>query len=254
MAQIDWTKLTDEKTGDSEFKAKMDSVQEPELTHLSEPHVPCILLLDTSGSMNSNGKIDELNNALADFKEQVCQNSLSAKRVDVCVIEFNSTVNVTVPFCPIMSFNPPKLTARGATNMADGIRYALEAAQKQVHRYHSVGIDCFKPFVLMITDGYPTQEMNGIPQLIAAREEQGRYGHLRFHAFGVEGADMDLLATLTHRVLAIDNNAFGEVFNWTAASMQIISQSSVGNEEYKKDISKNMYAYDPNKKEVPWNN
>lgn len=225
MAQIDWRKLTDEKKGDEEVRKILDSVSETEITDLSEPHVPCILLLDTSGSMNSENKINELNNALSDFKEQVCQDKLSAKRVDVCVIEFNSTVSVIVPFCPILKFNPPTLTAKGATNMADGIRYALEAAQKQIHRYHSLGVECYKPYIIMITDGYPTQEMDGIPELIAAREEQGRYGHLKFHAFGVKGADLDLLTRLTKRTAAVKDNAFGAIFNWVSKSMQIVSHS-----------------------------
>lgn len=60
----------------------------------------------------------------------------------------------------------------------DGIRFALEAVHKQVSRYHAAGIDCYKPFVLMITDGAPTEDMAGIAELIAAREGEGRYGHL----------------------------------------------------------------------------
>ncbi|MBR3430900.1 MAG: VWA domain-containing protein [Clostridia bacterium] len=218
---------------------------------VSEPHVACCLLVDTSGSM-SGSKIDELNKALRDFGPIVCEDPLSAKRVDVCVIEFNTDVNVVTPFCPIRQFNPPTLKAGGGTQMATAIRYALEAVHEQVHKYHEAGVECYKPFVLMITDGEPTESVAGIEKMIAAREGSGRYGRLRFHAFGVKGANMDLLSKLTHRTLAISNDAFGEIFNWASKSMQAISHSTPAENVAGADITANMHAYDPVTKKLPW--
>ncbi len=222
------------------------------LDFLSEPHVACCLLVDTSASMSTQGKIDELNQALRNFKETVCRDTLSARRVDVCVISFSTTVEVVTPFCPIMQFVPPTLTASGSTSMGAGIRYALEAVHEQVRRYHDTGVECYKPFILMITDGMPTDDMTDIELLIAQRESEGRYGHLRFHAFGVQGADMTLLARLTKRVLAINNNAFDEIFNWASKTMQIISHSRTSDVVTGSNLTENMYAYDPATKKVPW--
>lgn len=222
------------------------------LDFLSEPHVACCLLVDTSASMSTQGKIDELNRALRNFKETVCRDTLSARRVDVCVISFSTTVEVVTPFCPIMQFVPPTLTASGSTSMGAGIRYALEAVHEQVRRYHDTGVECYKPFILMITDGMPTDDMTDIELLIAQRESEGRYGHLRFHAFGVQGADMTLLARLTKRVLAINNNAFDEIFNWASKTMQIISHSRTSDVVTGSNLTENMYAYDPATKKVPW--
>ena len=219
---------------------------------VSEPHLACCLLVDTSGSMSVGGKIDELNKALRDFGPVVCEDPLSAKRVDVCLIEFNTDVHVVTPFCPIRQFNPPPLKAYGATRMATAIRYALEAVHEQVHRYHEAGVECYKPFVLMITDGEPTESVAGIENIIAAREGSGRYGHLRFHAFGVKGANMDLLSKLTHRTLAISNDAFGEIFNWASRSMQAISHSTPAENVAGAAITANMHAYDPATKKLPW--
>lgn len=218
----------------------------------SEPHLACCLLVDTSGSMGG-AKIQELNEALHHFKETVCADPLSAMRVDICVIEFNTNVNVVTPFCPIKQFVPPTLSAYGGTSMGKGIRYALEAVHEQVHKYHSMGIDCFKPFVLMITDGCPTDDVDDIPALIQDREERGRFGKLRFHAFGVKGADMDLLSTLCKRYLAIDNNAFDQIFNWASESMQIISNSQTADPVVSPNLKADMHVYDPITKKVPWN-
>lgn len=253
MAQIDFNVL---KNGDVTVESEIKKVNEQsptgnQLVYLTEPHVACCLLVDTSGSMSGN-KIAELNAALADFKKTVCEDELSAKRVDVCVIEFNTDVRVVSPFCPITQFQPPQLTAYGNTSMGKGIRYALEAVHEQVRKYHSVGVECYKPFILMITDGYPTDDVSGLGELISDRESQGRFGHLRFHAFGVQGADMERLASLSHRVMAIKNNAFKSVFNWASQSMQCISHSRTTESALGADPSDDMVPYTPGSK-LPWN-
>ena len=254
MAQIDFNVLKNPDRIDDQVRDRVKkTIAEnggTRMDYLSEPHVACCLLVDTSGSMNSNGKINQLNAALRDFRETVCADPLSRMRVDICVIAFASDATIVTPFCPITQFVPPTLTAHGETCMAKGIRFALEAVHEQVSKYHAAGVECFKPFVLMITDGYPTDETAGIENLIAARESQGRYGHLRFHAFGVKGANMDLLARLTKRVLAIDKNAFNEIFNWASRTMQIISHSRTSDTITGADLTSNMYVYTG--KTVPW--
>ena len=205
--------------------AEVSAQTDPEF--LTEPHLACCLLVDVSGSMNRDGKIDQLNQALAQFREQVCEDSLSAKRVEVCVISFGSTVKVETPFINVSRFQAPSLHAGGMTAMGAGIRRALEEVHARCHLYHQMGIECFKPFVMMITDGVPTDDMHGIRELIDEKEKQGSYGHLRFHAFGVEGADTDMLYTLTERVMAVKNNNFGSAFNWASKTMQTISHSHV---------------------------
>jgi uncharacterized protein YegL len=39
-----------------------------EIAYPQQPHCPTILLLDTSGSMNISGKIDDLNSGIKTFK------------------------------------------------------------------------------------------------------------------------------------------------------------------------------------------
>ena len=253
MSQIDWDRIVADADNEARKKVQKESENgQNSLDFISEPHVACCLLVDTSGSMQGS-KIDELNRALQHFKKDVCADPLSAKRVDVCVVEFNSKASIVTPFCPIAKFKPPTLSAHSTTAMATGLRYAIEAVHDQVSRYHAAGIECYKPFVLMITDGEPTEDMEGIAKLISARESQGRYGHMRFHAFGVKGANMDFLSTLTHRVLAVNNNAFMEIFDWASKSMQIISHSKPTDNVLESNLGPNMEPYNPVEKKVPWN-
>ena len=221
--QVDWNDII--TGGDNDIIDNPPPSADP--VFVTEPHLACCLLVDTSGSMAKDGKITQLNNALAKFKEQVCTDSLSAKRVEVCVISFGSQVKIETPFVNVQSFTAPVLTASGMTPMGEGIRYALETVHQRCHEYHQMGIECFKPFVMMITDGIPTDDVSGAKALIDDRENSGSFGHLRFHAFGVEGADTDMLYTLTNRVMAVKNNNFASAFNWASKTMQTISHSHV---------------------------
>ena len=219
--QVDWNDIITE--GDHDVVKEIPQNSDPE--YVTEPHLACCLLVDVSGSMSQNGKIDQLNDALAQFRDQVCTDSLSAKRVEVCVISFGTKVKIETPFVNVSSFSAPVLSAGGLTSMGEGIRYALEVVHQRCHEYHQTGIECFKPFVMMITDGIPTDDVSGVKALIDDRENSGSYGHLRFHAFAVEGADTDMLYTITNRVMAVKNNNFANAFNWASKTMKIISHS-----------------------------
>ena len=65
-----------------------------------------------------------------------------------------------IKFINISRFEAPVLRASGMTPMGEGIRYALEEVRQRCHLYHQMGIECFKPFVMMITDGIPTDDVS----------------------------------------------------------------------------------------------
>src|SRR5579871_3673671 len=81
-----------------------------------EPRCPCILLLDTSGSMAGNS-IEQLNDGLAVFKNDLITDTLSAKRVEVAIMTFGGEVRTLCDFTTAQQFNPPFLTAGGDTTM-----------------------------------------------------------------------------------------------------------------------------------------
>src|SRR5215510_16251365 len=80
-----------------------------------EPRCPCLLLLDTSGSM-AGAPISELNAGLVTFKDELAADSLAMKRVEVAVITFGP-VKVESSFHTASNFFPPRLQASGDTPM-----------------------------------------------------------------------------------------------------------------------------------------
>src|SRR4030081_1558405 len=81
-----------------------------------EPRCPCILLLDTSGSMKG-APLDALNAGLQTYRNDLGKDPLAARRVEVAVVTFNSEVTVVQDFVTADQFDPPVLNAQGMTHM-----------------------------------------------------------------------------------------------------------------------------------------
>jgi uncharacterized protein YegL len=189
-----------------------------------EPRVPCVLLLDTSGSMQGD-PIRELNSGLVGYKDHLAADPLASKRVEVAVVTFGP-VNVMVDFTTAEQFVPPQLEADGATPMGEAIVKAIEmvSARKQVYRQN--GIAFYRPWIFMITDGAPTDSW----EEAARRVKEGEAAKaLSFWAVGVEGADLDKLKKIaTREPIKLKGLRFRDLFQWLSNSQQSVSRSTVG--------------------------
>ena len=152
----------------------------------SEPRCPCILLLDTSGSMKGQ-PIQALNEGLHAFGSAIASDSLASRRVEIAIVTFDTEVNVAQDFVTADQFVPPTLTAQGSTNMGGGIAQALLLLEQRKSSYKVNGIPYYRPWVFMITDGAPDPGYEGAAREIQSSEENKK---IAFFAVGVEGADM----------------------------------------------------------------
>lgn len=191
-----------------------------------EPHMACVLLLDTSGSMYGDA-IDSLNRAINDFKEQTSMDELAQKRVDIAIIEFNDTARVVQDFTPLSQMQSVTLSASGCTAMGAGINLAIDKVKERNRFYNSMGTPCFKPWIFMITDGAPTDDIESARQRIIDEESKGTHGKLKFWAVGVPGYSKETLTSLTKRCIALNEANFNGIFNWLSESMVTISVSRV---------------------------
>ena len=178
-----------------------------------EPHMACVLLLDTSLSMRG-APIASLNKAIQDFKEQTSMDELAQKRVDIAIIEFNDTARVVQEFTPLPQMQPITLSATGCTAMGAGINLAIDKVKERNHFYNDMGTPCFKPWIFMITDGTPTDDISSARQRILDDESKGAHGKLKFWAVGVPGYSKDVLTSLTKRCIELDKANFKGIFDW----------------------------------------
>ena len=113
-----------------------------------EPRCPCVLLLDVSGSM-AGQPINELNEGIQLFWQEVSKDPLASKRVEVAVVAFSSGVEVVQDFATIENSQPPVLEAGGATAMGSGILTALDMLRSRKEVYRRNGISYYRPWIFL---------------------------------------------------------------------------------------------------------
>jgi uncharacterized protein YegL len=211
----------------------------------NEPHLPCVLLLDTSGSMEPH--IAALARAINNFKEKTSLDATARKRVDVAIVEFNSTATLVQDFTPIMHMRPVELQSTGSTAMSQGIHLALNMIEKRQEMYQSIGVQVFRPWVFMLTDGSPDSKdpIQIAIDRINERESKGEYGKLKFHVLTVEGANMDFVRRNFKRIINLQDFDFENIFDWLSKSMVTISTSQIGDEPKPIVLPKNAEVIDP---------
>jgi len=203
----------------------LDSI---EFAENPEPRCPCILLLDTSSSMNG-APINALNQGLRTFRDSLIRDSLASRRVEIAVVTFDSEVRLIQDFVTADQFQPPTLATGGLTHMGSGIHRALDLIQSRKAQYRANGVVYYRPWVFMITDGEPQGESEEIVRQASQRiKDEEANKRVAFFAVGVEGANMTRLKDIVVRapVKLIGLN-FAEMFIWLSASMQRVSQSKV---------------------------
>lgn len=223
---------------------------DPEFVDNPEPRCPCVLLLDTSGSMNdpkqvshalspvqkilsdslvakSVRPIDELNAGLVAFREELMADELGVKRVEISLVTFGPVRKLTDFQTPDV-FRPPKLAAEGDTPMGAAIERAVEMARERKDDYRRNGVSYYRPWIFMISDGEPTDDWRRAAELVRAGEQARAFA---FFAVGVEGANFDILNRIAVRQpLRLGGLRFREMFMWLSSSLSAVSRSSPGDE------------------------
>jgi uncharacterized protein YegL len=198
-----------------------------------QPHCATVLLLDTSGSM-SGAKIQQLNEGLKIFQTEISSDELASKRVDLAIVTFGNSVTVAHDFSSVEEFTPPELAAGGSTPMGEAILKAADLVAERKRQYKELGIDYFRPWIFLITDGEPT-DMNPGDDLwstVVARVHEGeaKKEHL-FFAVAVEPANLDKLSQIApanRPPVQLRGTKFKELFVWLSKSQAAVSASSVG--------------------------
>ena len=210
----------------SAFEDEESPFEGAEFVDNPEPRCPCVLLLDTSASMKGK-PIQELNEGLKQFKKELLDDELAAKRVEVAIVAFGPT-RVEADFQTPEFFEAPTLNASGDTPMGSAIEQALDMIRERKETYRSNGINYYRPWVFLITDGAPTDPWEAAAKAVKASEQDGS---IAFFPVGVEQANMDVLSKLSSRApLKLDGLRFTDLFAWLSRSLQAVSQSQLGTE------------------------
>jgi uncharacterized protein YegL len=188
-----------------------------------EPRCACILILDKSGSM-AGRPIQELNEGLRQFQQELLSDDLAAKRVEVAIVSFGP-LTVDHDFVSPAQFSPPQLHASGDTPMGSAIMRALAMVDERKSLYRKSGVAFYRPWVILMTDGSPTDSVSEASSAVKAGEAAKKFA---FFAIGIgPQVDMGKLGQISVRApVAMNGLSFREFFLWLSSSMKTVSHSS----------------------------
>jgi uncharacterized protein YegL len=188
-----------------------------------DPRCACVLVLDTSGSM-SGIPIEQLNQGVMALSQDLKRDKLASARVEIAVVTFGP-VRLAQDFVSANDFEPELYETEGATPMGEALTLALDLVAQRKHLYRSVGMQYYRPWIFLVTDGAPTDEWESVATRIKQEETNKKFS---FFSVGVDDADMDMLAQLSVRPpQKLIGYSFIEMFKWLSSSLSSVSHSRI---------------------------
>ncbi len=188
------------------------------------PRCPCMVILDTSGSMNG-APIQQLNEGLQYFIESLKQDEVAACSVEAGVITAGDSVTEQLPFTSVLNLEQvSRFSASGLTPLGRATELALQRLEQRKTEYRKNGVAYYQPWLVIISDGAPTDAYQHAASQAHSLSAQRKLVCL---PVGVQGADLNVLGEFSHRgAKMLDGLKFHEFFDWLSASMSRVSASA----------------------------
>lgn len=145
--------------------------------------LPVFVLADVSGSMGVDGKIQALNHAVREMFAAFQDEADLRAEIHVCVITFGGRARLHLPPCPARGAAWTDLRAAGGTPMGA----AFELARQQIEDRAVVTSRAYRPTIVLVSDGQPTDPWEPALAALLAGERGGK----AFRMALAIGADAD---------------------------------------------------------------
>jgi uncharacterized protein YegL len=152
--------------------------------------LPVVLLLDTSGSMREDDKIEVLNDSVTEMIEELTEVDAGHGSITLSIITFGGdSAKLVTNNTPIADIEYASLKANGRTPMGDALRIARELIEDR----EAFPSRSYRPTLALVSDGIPT-DPSWDPELTQLVESERGSKATRFAlAIGAD-ADRELLA------------------------------------------------------------
>lgn len=116
--------------------------------------LPVILLLDVSGSMSYDAKMDELNNSVREMLDSFQKEQIVQADICVSIVTFGSEVKVHTELTPVRDIHYEDMVAGGMTYMGR----ALDVAYDMIEDKTKIPKNAYRPVVVLVSDGVPNDD------------------------------------------------------------------------------------------------
>lgn len=197
-----------------------------------DPRCAVMILADVSDSMaearagEDRSPLEALNGALDTLVHELNKDPLAKRRVEISFLTYGTEVSEPTPFRTVDEIVLPTMVASGVTSTGQALVAGLDAIEARRREYNANGIQSFRPWLMLISDGLATDDLSAAKQRLREAEEKKR---VLFFPVGVEGADLDQLTSLSGKqALPLKGTKFEELFQWLSVSQARVSASNPG--------------------------
>lgn len=144
-------------------------------------HQPFVVAVDVSGSMNhvEDGQTKSNLQLAEELVNRIGHDSritdLQKRAVDLCIMTFEQTVVTELDWTPLSEYSGGiTLKSGNTTAFHDAVKQAMNAVRSMKANYQRNGIQCKRPQIYVITDGYSTDPRDN-PAVVEEAKKLCRY-------------------------------------------------------------------------------
>lgn len=212
--------------------SNFDQFENIEFASNPDSRCPVALVLDCSSSMvqertgENTPPLIALDAGLDTLVSELHNDPLAKRRVEVSIITYGSMVSEPTPFATVDNLVLPQLEPMGTTSTGAALMKAMDHLEERKRTYKENGIQYYRPWIMLISDGLSTDDLSAASKRIQAAEASKS---VAFFAVGVEGASLDQLSQISGKpALGLQGVKFSELFQWLSASQAAVSASNPG--------------------------
>lgn len=121
--------------------------------------LPIYIVCDESGSMDANGGIDAVNRGLTQLDEMAMRDPLVSGKCRIGLITFSDIAEELLPLSNLSDVQAmPGLVEKGMSNYGEAFNLLRVVIARDIANMKSQGIQVYRPVVLFISDGEPTDD------------------------------------------------------------------------------------------------
>ena len=186
--------------------------------------LPIYFLLDVSGSM-VGGPIESIQQGIKAVINDLKTEPQALETAFISIITFGSEARQIIPLTEILSFQNPNLNASGTTSLGAALSILDNCLENEVKKSTSTHKGDYKPLVILITDGEPTDNWEGPANII--KSKSGKFANILVVGCGPQ-ANYESLKKISEMVMKMEStqpNDFKQFFKWISTSIQASSKS-----------------------------
>jgi uncharacterized protein YegL len=169
-----------------------------------------------------------LNEGVRQLLDDIKGDEVASLAAEVAVVTFGQEVLRLLDFEKVTRQEMPSMRAYGKTPMGEAVDLALDLLETRKGEYAQAGVDYYQPWMVIMTDGAPTDDIS-----IAANRTRELVEQKKLSLFPIgigPYAVMEILKNFSPRrePIRLKDGKLSEFFEWLSKSVAEVSRSTPG--------------------------